>query len=532
MTNVIEDLDQDGIEDFYDLDDDNDGFSDVEEIAYGSDPRDENSTANAAPKITLATEFPEKIGENGIFHIGHTENQTDIIRVTATDPDGDELNFSIYGWQDLPNFEINATTGDLRFKDPPDYENPGGHDGNGVYGLILRVSDGHAHDDQPVYVWVQNQNEPPTDLNASVPLEILENQPAGTLVSIFSGSDPDANSSLSYSLIEGNELDSGSFVLDPNGTLRTAVSFDYESLSEEENPLQILVRVTDEENASLKKQFAVLILDEYEELESTPTDDQNQSEDNNVTQPPLDDQNQSEDDIVTQPPSNENNQTIDQNSTLPPVFEPEPEIEAFAWIPIIQTEYPEIFDDGSIRLSGRVLYDGGGDISEFGFLLSPTLQINRYSPDITRMEANGTKDGFTLFLPQSPYPHRLYLQAYAVNDAGMGVGQRRRLKIPEAPAKWWGDATKLEGGWMESNWFGTFKYYEKGWLYHAELGWLYSSPAEDGVWLWGRSDQWIWTKEGIYPYHYLWEDAAWGIWQKSPSGIIRTYNYLTERYEN
>ena len=67
-----------------------------------------------------------------------------------------------------------------------------------------------------------------------------------------------------------------------------------------------------------KKQFAVLILDEYDELESTPTDDQNQSEDNNVTQPPLDDQNQSEDDIVTQPPSNENNQTIDQNSTLLP----------------------------------------------------------------------------------------------------------------------------------------------------------------------------------------------------------------------
>ena len=136
VTNVVEDFDQDGIEDFYDLDDDNDGFSDIEEVAYGSDPRDENSTANAAPQITLATEFPNQIGENGIFHIAHPENQTDIIRVTASDPDGDELNFSIYGWQDLPNFEINATNGDLRFKNPPDFENPGGHNGNGVMELF------------------------------------------------------------------------------------------------------------------------------------------------------------------------------------------------------------------------------------------------------------------------------------------------------------------------------------------------------------------------------------------------------------
>ena len=49
LLNEIEDLDGDGVEDFYDADDDNDGFSDAKEIAYGSDPRDANSVANAAP---------------------------------------------------------------------------------------------------------------------------------------------------------------------------------------------------------------------------------------------------------------------------------------------------------------------------------------------------------------------------------------------------------------------------------------------------------------------------------------------------
>jgi hypothetical protein len=114
----------------------------------------------------------------------------------------------------------------------------------------------------------------------------------------------------------------------------------------------------------------------------------------------------------------------------------------------------------------------------------------------------------------------------------MGLGQRRRLKIPEPLAKWWGEAMQGEGGWLQSPWFGAFKYYEQGWLYHAELGWLYSSPAEDGVWLWGSDNQWLWTKDGIYPYHYRWDDAAWGIWQKTTNGRIRTYNYGTGNYEN
>ena len=38
LTNVVEDLDQDGTEDHYDDDIDGDGFTNEEELAYGSDP--------------------------------------------------------------------------------------------------------------------------------------------------------------------------------------------------------------------------------------------------------------------------------------------------------------------------------------------------------------------------------------------------------------------------------------------------------------------------------------------------------------
>ena len=38
VLNVVEDFDLDGIEDAYDPDDDNDGFSDLDRVAYGSIP--------------------------------------------------------------------------------------------------------------------------------------------------------------------------------------------------------------------------------------------------------------------------------------------------------------------------------------------------------------------------------------------------------------------------------------------------------------------------------------------------------------
>ena len=49
IKNIIEDLDDDGIEDAFDLDIDGDGFSNEEEVAFGSDPLDSDSLVNKAP---------------------------------------------------------------------------------------------------------------------------------------------------------------------------------------------------------------------------------------------------------------------------------------------------------------------------------------------------------------------------------------------------------------------------------------------------------------------------------------------------
>ena len=78
VLNEVEDFDGDGIEDAYDPDDDNDGYSDTAEIAYGSDPRDQNSVADTLPTdITLS-------------HLEILENQpigTVVGQFTVIDPD-------------------------------------------------------------------------------------------------------------------------------------------------------------------------------------------------------------------------------------------------------------------------------------------------------------------------------------------------------------------------------------------------------------------------------------------------------------
>jgi hypothetical protein len=87
LLNQVEDLDGDGIEDFYDQDDDNDTFADAVEIAYGSNPRDPSSVANAAPQniILSNTSFMENMPRG--FIIG---------QLSATDPDiNNTLSFSL-----------------------------------------------------------------------------------------------------------------------------------------------------------------------------------------------------------------------------------------------------------------------------------------------------------------------------------------------------------------------------------------------------------------------------------------------------
>ena len=88
------------------------------------------------------------------------------------------------------------------------------------------------------------------------------------MVGSFTASDPDAGAVLAYHLVSGpGDGNNSLFTLETNGTLRSAVTFDYESNA---SSYAIRVQVKDEHNATSEGNFTVLLLDVNESVPNNP----------------------------------------------------------------------------------------------------------------------------------------------------------------------------------------------------------------------------------------------------------------------
>jgi hypothetical protein len=581
--NELEDLDQDGVEDAYDPDDDGDGFSDAEEIAYGSDPRDSNSIANTAPQITLASNYPDNLDEDGVFHIGHPENLTEIIQVTATDLDGDDLNYSIYGWQDLHHFEINATTGNLSFKNAPDYEVPGGHNGNGVYGVVLRVSDGYSHDDQPLWVWVNDVNEAPYNLHTPAPMQVFENQPVGTWVGDFHATDPDTNSTLLFSLSDENS--SGQvqpFVIEANGSIYTGRVFDYET---DDQNYSLTVRVMDEYQLSLEKTFVISLIGEGEYIDDNGSgidDDDNGTIENppvsldfdlNGTtiaenQPagtivghlqilPGSGTSEYPFDLVDTNSTKESLFALDSNGTVRTTrildFEMDGPLHTISvrmkgegntsvekdfqiqlldqFKPIVRTVEADQVTQDSARLQAKIVESFGmAEIIDWGLILShhpdPSLEDNNSLIFLAESNRSTSFEQIVQGLaPDTDY----FFRSFAGNAEGLAYGTVRKFRtLTPALSPVWSDALPVidAPGWWGSPWFGTFFMNDdNGWVLHQGLGWIFILPQEDGIWMWHERLGWLWTSQEIYPFLFRNSTQDWVFFHMGTGSQSLVYDF-------
>ncbi|MFZ4068935.1 MAG: cadherin domain-containing protein, partial [Caulobacterales bacterium] len=143
-----------------------------------------------------------------------------IYTATASDPDATtRLTYSISG-ADAARFDIDATNGVLTFLAPPNYEAPTDAGANNVYDITITASDGALSDSRALAVTVTNVNEAPSAVAFASGGTIVENSATGALVGVLAASDPDANSTLTYTLIDNP---GGLFSVGPlNGELRVA----------------------------------------------------------------------------------------------------------------------------------------------------------------------------------------------------------------------------------------------------------------------------------------------------------------------
>lgn len=209
----------------------------------------------------------------------NTSTTVVILDVNATDADApvQTLTYSLAGI-DAAHFLINANTGELRFKNLPDFENPADQGGNNVYDITIVVSDGNggaSTRDLTVSVLPVNDNLP---LISSPGLtSVDENTPAGTVVLDVNATDADApNQVLEYSL---SGLDEPKFSIDSvTGEIRFLVSPDADipGASDGDNNYQLTVNV-DDGNGGVTTQsivIAVQPVNDNSPVITSPTDAQ------------------------------------------------------------------------------------------------------------------------------------------------------------------------------------------------------------------------------------------------------------------
>jgi len=110
-----------------------------------------------------------------------------------------------------------------------------------------------------------NTNQNPTDITLDNNT-IDENVPAGTLVGLLTTDDPD-NSTFTYRLVSGTgSTHNNSFSIQEN-ELRSATSFDYETLSQ----LSIRIQSDDGRGGSVSKEFTVLVNNVEDQSNRAPT---------------------------------------------------------------------------------------------------------------------------------------------------------------------------------------------------------------------------------------------------------------------
>ena len=302
ITDGVDDLDGDGATDSTDPDIDGDGMSNTLEVSLGYDPKDAGSVNNAPEEIrsvrTLEAAEDTAVGSIVGQLVATDSDFRPVLSyaLISGEGDGGNASFSL-----LPD-------GQLRLNAPLDYESAQSlsirvevkdeHneayqqaltftvldvfedlDGDGVEDHLEtdidgdgipngsdpdRDGDGLSNTDEALYGSDPNNptstNRPPTDLNSSGTLAVMENQPIGTLVGKLTPVDVDGSVGYTYELVDGEgSTNNALFLIDEEGGLRTAVVFDYENNA---SSYLVRVRAVDPYGQGFDKSFSVSLIDD------------------------------------------------------------------------------------------------------------------------------------------------------------------------------------------------------------------------------------------------------------------------------
>jgi hypothetical protein len=201
----------------------------------------------------------------------------------------------------------------------------------------------------------------------------------------------------------------------------------------------------------------------------------------------------------------------------------------------------------AILITGELLDQNASAIHmiEVGFFVSPSMQLSLN--DSLTQKVSAVRKGSGIFSTNIATGNHqvLYFRAYAQTPQQTTLGNIRKISIEgklnqenqrpqqEALSILAADSVEEDGGWIRNPWFGRYKDFNNGWIYHFVHGWLYlASDNFNGVWAWSESRGWVWSKKGVYPFLYQSNMGNWIYLLTNEKGEVRYYNYSTNLLED
>ena len=190
-------------------------------VAYNTALSSADVTAHASALDVVANQAPVANDAAGSV-VENGSAGTAVATVSASDPDaGDSLSYAITAGNGSGLFAVDSN-GNVTTTGALDFESASQHV------LTVTVTDGSLSDTAQVTVNTTNVNESPTA--SDVAGHVDENGSAGAAVVTVPASDPDAGSSLSYTITAGNA--EGLFAIDSSGNITATAALDFENASQ------------------------------------------------------------------------------------------------------------------------------------------------------------------------------------------------------------------------------------------------------------------------------------------------------------
>ena len=209
--------------------------------------------------VTVAdlNEPPEIAGDEALSFPENTATTTVLETYDASDPEGAASTFtwSLSG-TDRGDFDIDSSTGALRFKSVPDYERPADSGGNNVYNVQVRATDNGTPaltGTLDITVTVTDVNEAPSTPTGRNAITVAENS-TGNLAR-YSATDPDRGDTVTWGV---SGTDASAFRIDSSGNLAFDGAPDYDSPADSGGDNIYNVRV-DAKDESLTSSYDVAV---------------------------------------------------------------------------------------------------------------------------------------------------------------------------------------------------------------------------------------------------------------------------------